>query len=151
MSLIMRVTREQVADEARTWIGTPWHHQAFRKGVGCDCIGLIRGVGDATKAFEYDASSFRVRQFRGYPRHPNPRVMYAALQEFLTKIDKREAGVGDIFWFRIEGSPQHLGILSEPGIIIHADLLAGRVIEHSVRFMRIVAAFRYPNLDLEKI
>ena len=142
----MGVTRKQVAEEARRWIGTPHHHHAFRKGVGCDCIGLIRGIGDATKAFEYDASSFRVRQFRGYSRQPNPRVMYAALQEFLTKIDKREAGVGDILWFRLL-EPQHLGILIEPGIVVHADLLAGRVIDHSVRFMHIVAAFRYPNLD----
>ncbi len=140
------VTRAEIADEARTWIGTAHHHHAFRKGIGCDCIGLIRGIGDATKAFEYDASSFRVRQFSGYSRQPNPRVMYAALQEFLTKIDKREAGVGDILWFRIGLTAQHLGILIEPGIVVHADLMHERVVDHSVRFMRIVAAFRYPNL-----
>ena len=29
---------------ARSWIGTPYHHQASVKGVGADCIGLIRGV-----------------------------------------------------------------------------------------------------------
>jgi NlpC/P60 family putative phage cell wall peptidase len=29
---------------ARTWIGTPYHHQASVKGVGCDCLGLVRGV-----------------------------------------------------------------------------------------------------------
>lgn len=29
---------------ARTWIGTPYLHQASLKGVGCDCLGLIRGV-----------------------------------------------------------------------------------------------------------
>lgn len=29
---------------AREWIGTPYCHQASCKGVGSDCLGLIRGV-----------------------------------------------------------------------------------------------------------
>src|SRR3712207_1849739 len=35
---------EIIAAEARSWIGTPYHHQASLKGVGCDCLGLLRGV-----------------------------------------------------------------------------------------------------------
>lgn len=35
---------KQVIELARTWIGTPYHHQASLKGVGVDCIGLVRGV-----------------------------------------------------------------------------------------------------------
>ena len=26
------------------WLDTPYHDQASLKGVGCDCLGLIRGV-----------------------------------------------------------------------------------------------------------
>jgi NlpC/P60 family putative phage cell wall peptidase len=33
-----------ILEEARSWIGTPYQHQASLKGVGCDCIGLVRGV-----------------------------------------------------------------------------------------------------------
>jgi len=29
---------------ARAWIGTPYVHQASLKGVGCDCLGLLRGL-----------------------------------------------------------------------------------------------------------
>jgi NlpC/P60 family putative phage cell wall peptidase len=29
---------------ARSWIGTPYVHQASLKGVGCDCLGLLRGI-----------------------------------------------------------------------------------------------------------
>lgn len=29
---------------ARGWIGTPYLHQASRKGAGADCLGLLRGV-----------------------------------------------------------------------------------------------------------
>jgi hypothetical protein len=30
--------------ETRDWIGTPYQHQTSLKGVGCDCLGLVRGV-----------------------------------------------------------------------------------------------------------
>jgi NlpC/P60 family putative phage cell wall peptidase len=40
----MMLTRATIADEARAWIGTPYRHQASLKGVGCDCLGLVRGV-----------------------------------------------------------------------------------------------------------
>jgi NlpC/P60 family putative phage cell wall peptidase len=29
---------------ARTWLGTPYHDQASLRGVGCDCLGLARGI-----------------------------------------------------------------------------------------------------------
>lgn len=34
----------EVIAEARGWIGTPYRHQGRRKGVGCDCLGLLIGV-----------------------------------------------------------------------------------------------------------
>ena len=40
----MTVTRTDIIAEARAWIGTPYRHQASLKGVGCDCLGLVRGV-----------------------------------------------------------------------------------------------------------
>jgi NlpC/P60 family putative phage cell wall peptidase len=35
---------EEIIAAARSWIGTPYRHQASLKGVGCDCLGLLRGV-----------------------------------------------------------------------------------------------------------
>ena len=29
---------------ARGWLGTPYRHQGSLKGVGCDCLGLVRGI-----------------------------------------------------------------------------------------------------------
>jgi len=37
-------SRERVIVAARAWLGTPYHDQASLKGVGCDCLGLARGV-----------------------------------------------------------------------------------------------------------
>jgi NlpC/P60 family putative phage cell wall peptidase len=38
------LTRAIIVAEARSWIGTRYRHQASVKGVGCDCLGLVRGV-----------------------------------------------------------------------------------------------------------
>lgn len=35
---------ELIVEAARSWVGTPYHHQAALKGIGCDCVGLVRGV-----------------------------------------------------------------------------------------------------------
>ena len=35
---------KRVITAARGWLGTPYHDQASVKGVGCDCLGLVRGV-----------------------------------------------------------------------------------------------------------
>ena len=40
----MVLTRAAIVAETRAWIGTPYRHQASLQGVGCDCLGLIRGV-----------------------------------------------------------------------------------------------------------
>ncbi len=34
----------RVAVAARAWLGTPYRHQASVKGVGADCLGLVRGL-----------------------------------------------------------------------------------------------------------
>ena len=36
--------RGAIVAAARAWIGTPYQHQASLIHVGCDCLGLVRGV-----------------------------------------------------------------------------------------------------------
>lgn len=36
--------RIDIIEATRSWVGTPYHHQQSVKGVGCDCLGLLRGV-----------------------------------------------------------------------------------------------------------
>ncbi|MDX3810210.1 MAG: peptidase P60, partial [Bosea sp. (in: a-proteobacteria)] len=36
--------RAVIVAAAREWLGTPYHHQASLRGVGCDCLGLVRGL-----------------------------------------------------------------------------------------------------------
>ena len=36
--------RERIVATARGYIGTPYRHQGRRRGVGCDCLGLVLAV-----------------------------------------------------------------------------------------------------------
>jgi NlpC/P60 family putative phage cell wall peptidase len=54
VSTVSNLERAVVA-EAMDWIGTPYRHQASRKGVGCDCLGLVRGVWRALYGREPEA------------------------------------------------------------------------------------------------
>ncbi|MBP1180451.1 NlpC/P60 family protein [Methylobacterium sp. PvR107] len=44
MSAMRRDVGAAALGEARLWLGTPYRHQASLRGVGCDCLGLLRGV-----------------------------------------------------------------------------------------------------------
>ncbi len=138
------ISRAQVVEEALTWLGVPWVHQGFSKR-GCDCIGLIRGVGKVTGAVEPDQDE--ADKYLCYSRNPDPIKMRKGLRTFFIPIPLIEAKIADILWFRLGKDPRHLGIITEPGIVIHADGVQGKVIEHRMATSRIrmpIAAFQFP-------
>jgi len=40
----VRPSPDEIVGAAQRWLRTPYQHRASVKGVGCDCLGLIRGV-----------------------------------------------------------------------------------------------------------
>lgn len=143
------ITREAIIAEARAWLGTPWRHQASVKDVGCDCIGLVAGVGQALGIPE--AVRFRADpRFRGYGRTPEPNMLRAALAEYLNVAD--DWRVGDILLMRHEKQPEphHFGFLSAPSYMIHAYAQARKVVENRIDDTwrrRIVGAYRFRGID----
>ncbi|MBL0371080.1 C40 family peptidase [Rhizobium sp. KVB221] len=131
---------------ARSWIGTPYRHQGATRGVGCDCLGLIRGIW---------------RQCYGRePEDPGPygmdwaersgeeRLIEAARRHCGAEVSPSAMQAGDLILFRWrEGmAAKHAGILSDATHFIHAYEQAG-VIESALVTSwqrRIAAAFRFP-------
>jgi NlpC/P60 family putative phage cell wall peptidase len=104
---------------ARGWIGTPYAHQASLKGVGCDCLGLLRGVWrelvgaepESVPAYAADwAEAGGTEQFA------------AAARRHLTEISLHDAEPGDVLLFRWRPHlpAKHAAILAEHGRMIHA-------------------------------
>lgn len=109
---------------ARTYLDTPFHHQARLKGVGIDCIGLL--VCAAREA------GFALHDFTDYARDPDPKQLLARLAEQLDRIEVADSVPGDVlcFWVTAWNVPQHVGFKTEHGII-HTYANIGRVVEHS--------------------
>ncbi len=74
----MPPTSSHIATAARGWIGTPYRHQASLKGVGADCLGLMRGVwreiygGEPETVPAYSAGLGRGRRHRSPCRRGAP-------------------------------------------------------------------------------
>lgn len=140
---------QRVVAAARTWIGTPYRHQGSRKGVGCDCLGLVRGVwveitGQATQdpgAYAPDWAE----------RAGADRLIIAADRHCGAALPLSEAREGDIILFRWRDgvAAKHIGILSGPDHFIHAYEPVGvieSVLVPSWR-RRIAALHRIPATD----
>lgn len=134
----MSVTGDDVVAAARGWLGTPWHHQGRLKGVGVDCVGLVIGV-----ARELDLSIFDVT---GYHHRPALGAVEQGCRAQMLPVDP--ATPGDVLLFEVGGQPQHLGFLTDVGVL-HALAPMRRVVEHRLDeewTRRIVAAFRLPGV-----
>lgn len=140
-------TRTQIVTEARTWLGTPFHHQARIKGVGVDCVGLLIALGRqfGMVPLEWDV--------QGYDRNPDGRTLLAGCMEMMTPIEQDAMRPGDVVLVRFDAHPQHVGIVGDyrhGGLsIIHASGNAGSVIETRLMFssaMLFVAAFSLPGV-----
>ena len=108
-----------ILEECRSWIGTPYRHQGSRKGVGCDCLGLVMGVWHAV--------------YGSQPEQPGPyapdwaeaggqdRLLSAACRHCRQK-ERDAMSAGDLLLFRWRPHlpAKHAGILIEPGRFIHA-------------------------------
>lgn len=112
------VTRAELLAEGRSWIKTPILWQQSRKGVGCDCKGLIAGVAREL-GIEEALSLAAIR--RDYGRSFNPQMLLDGLDATLIRTE--EPGVGDVLAIAAGAprAPRHLAMLSDrPGWVIHA-------------------------------
>ena len=143
----MRISRAGVVLVARSWIGTPYRHQAALKGVGCDCLGLVRGVW---------------RELTGSDLEPPPpytpdwaealgrETLAEGARRHLCEIDPAGARAGDVLLFRWRPHfpAKHCGIVADADRMIHAQQHAA-VAEAPLGAWwrrRLAFAFRFPGV-----
>ena len=122
-----------IVNEARSWIGTKFKHQGRIKKSkedygGCDCLGLIMGLGVKTKTGEllksYDVTN--------YPKTLSSDDLLNSFNKLLTPIDIKDMSIGNVILIRINVFPQHLAVVSSvnPHIsVIHSYAQARKVVE----------------------
>lgn len=143
----------KIIAQARGWIGTPYHHQARLKGVGCDCLGLVVGVADELGLKHEDGRALSSFDETDYSRQPDGERLTRMLQSVLHEVPKEEAAPGDLALFTIERNPQHVGLLTEyEGDlgVIHSYAPSRKVVEHRLDKkwqQRIIKVFRWQPLS----
>ena len=130
---------------ARSWRGTPYHDQASLRGVGCDCLGLARGVWREVVGPE----PFPIPPYSRDWGESGPReVLAAGARGVMIEVPAAEAGPGALLLFRMmpRAIAKHVGILTGPASFIHAYERLG-VIEQPLTpplRRRIAFAFLFP-------
>jgi NlpC/P60 family putative phage cell wall peptidase len=143
----MPITCSQIVSEARSWIGTPYRHQASLKGVGCDCLGLVRGVWRALLGEEPEVVPPYARDWaeagKGEP------LAEAGLRH-LVPVACDTFAPGDVLLFRWRANfvAKHAAIVSAPERMIHAhDGAAVAEVDVAPWWRRRLAyAFRFPGV-----
>lgn len=143
------VDRFAIVEAARSWIGTPYRHQASVKGAGVDCLGLVRGVWreaygqepEAVPAYTMDWS-----EPQGEER------MWQAARRHLEERKTGQFEIADVILFRMRDTAvaKHVGIVSQVGSMptfIHAYSGHG-VVESPLSTpwaRRVAARFKFPE------
>lgn len=105
------LTGNDIAACARTYLATPFVHQARLRGVGVDCAGLvICAARDAGLEFA---------ECTAYGRQPDPQRFLAELR---ARLDAAAPTMlpGVVLHFAFAGWPMHLGIALDAERFIHA-------------------------------
>ena len=112
----------EIVSLARSWIGTPYVHQASVKGAGCDCLGLLRGV---WRELGREEAETPPPYSPDWAEARGEETLRDALARHLKEIAPREVAPGDVVLFRMvaRGPAKHCAIVGEKDgalTLIHA-------------------------------
>lgn len=142
------VAREAIVAAARGWIGTPYRHQASLKGVGCDCLGLVRGV---WRELYGDEPERAPAYTPGWAEASGAESLAQAARRHLTPIAPDQIAAGDVVLFRWRPNmpAKHAAIVGVSTSIIHAhDGAAVAEVAFAPWWRRRLAySFRFPGLS----
>ena len=143
----MMTDASNIVAAARGWIGTPYLHQASLKGIGTDCLGLVRGVWREVMGAEPEALPAYAP---GWAEMGRGEAMAAAARRHLVEIPCTEYRVGDVLLFRWRPHlpAKHAGIAVAERAMVHAqEHAAVTEVALSGWWRRHLAfAFRFPGV-----
>jgi NlpC/P60 family putative phage cell wall peptidase len=109
----------RVIAAARDWLGTPYHDQASVKGVGCDCLGLVRGV---WREVVGDEPLPLPRYSRDWGETGNCEPLAEAARSVMLELPVADVVPGALILFRMRAGAvaKHCGIVTAPDHFVHA-------------------------------
>jgi NlpC/P60 family putative phage cell wall peptidase len=137
---------DEVVASARGWIGTPYLHQASLKTVGCDCLGLVRGVWRDCKGEEPEPPP---AYSPDWAEAGGLETLADAAHRHLQAVGVDDVKAGDVMLFRWKPHlpAKHAGIATGKTSMIHAQEGVG-VVEVALSKWwqrRLAFVFRFPS------
>ncbi len=141
------LARQRAVELARQWIGTPYHHQASAKGIGTDCLGLVRGVWRELYGSEAEVPPAYTRD---WAEASGIETMLEAASRHLIPLDAGVRCAGDVVVFRVRRGmvAKHAAIMTSATSMVHA-MEGAPVAEVAVTGWwrrRIAAGFQFPEI-----
>ena len=154
---------EETVAQARTWLGTRYHHQGRPKKSssgpgGCDCLGLIIGVIDELGLQDGEGNALTNADEFNYSMYPERGRLVSSIGKHLRQVPIEQMAVGDVLLFKTFKDPQHVALLTQypgngPGII-HCNSSAGQVVEQplSMTWVKMLThVYRFKKKQLKSI
>ena len=143
----MSLARSLVVAETRRWIGTPYRHQASLRGVGCDCLGLVRGVWRAVIGNEPEKTPPYAPD---WAEVATGEPLAEAAVRHLVPVGRDAFREGDVLLFRwrVNLPAKHAAIVTSADTMVHAhDGAAVAEVALAPWWRRHLAyAFRFPGV-----
>lgn len=113
-------TPAEIVRAAESWRGTPYRHQASLKGIGTDCLGLVRGVWREVMGDEPEQAP---PYAPGWAEHGGGEALAEAALRHLVPVRSDERRGGDVLLFRWRPHlpAKHAGIAVAADRMIHAQ------------------------------
>jgi NlpC/P60 family putative phage cell wall peptidase len=141
------MTREEIVAHARGWIGTPYRHQASCKGIGCDCLGFLRGL---WRELHGEEPELPPPYAADWAEASGRETLAEAARRHMQEIALDDLSTADVVLFRWRAHlpAKHCAILSAPDRMIHAHdgAAVSEVYFASWWRRRAAFAFRFPGL-----
>lgn len=124
--------RALIVETARSWLGTPYRNAHSMRGVGSDCLGLLRGVWRELYGSEPEAPP---KYGPGWYEVGDSEPMLDAAHRYLSLAEPKKAiAGGDVLMFRMHPGAlvKHCGIATADGTFVHAYRRGRGVVENTL-------------------
>jgi NlpC/P60 family putative phage cell wall peptidase len=117
--------RARVVAEARSWLGTPYHHRAKLKGVGVDCAQFVLAVyANAGLIADFDTGEYP----RDWHIHRSVERYMLQVLRFAVEIPIEAVQPADVVLFRFGRAFSHGAIVTEHPQVVHSVFKDGAVV-----------------------
>ena len=141
------MNRAAIVAAARGWVGTPYHHQASSRGVGCDCLGMVRGVWRECIGPEPELAP---PYGRGWAEVRGDETLLDAASRHFVPVEEVREGALLLFRWKPGLPAKHVGIAVGEGRFVHAYNSAGRAVEGALGApwrRRLAGIFDFPGVN----